>query len=121
MSIRVVILIFCLIRCVTIVAQSQYSITIYRTENGLTSNNILFTFRTSDGFLWIASQYGVNRFDGNTFKNYIHDPNDSLTIGSTLISQILETRNSKVYFVHENGISQIIKIQIVLPTFLLYN
>ncbi|HMY84680.1 MAG: histidine kinase [Saprospiraceae bacterium] len=106
MSIRVVILIFCLIRCVTIVAQSQYSITIYRTENGLTSNNILFTFRTSDGFLWIATQYGVNRFDGNTFKNYIHDPNDSLTIGSTLISQILETRNSKVYFVHENGISQ---------------
>ncbi len=42
----------------------------YTTKDGLPSNSIYRTIIDKKGFLWIAGETGVTRYDGKTFKNY---------------------------------------------------
>lgn len=42
----------------------------YRTANGLSSNSIYQTIIDKKGFLWIAGENGLTRYDGRAFKNY---------------------------------------------------
>lgn len=40
------------------------------TEQGLSGNNVYFFTQDNNGYLWIATETGLSRFDGGTFKNY---------------------------------------------------
>lgn len=42
----------------------------YSTSDGLPSNEVYETLQDDDGYLWIATDGGVSRFDGYEFKNY---------------------------------------------------
>lgn len=42
----------------------------YTIENGLPSNLIKFTEQDDDGFIWIATDGGLSRFDGKTFLQF---------------------------------------------------
>ncbi|MGV6845187.1 MAG: two-component regulator propeller domain-containing protein [Lutibacter sp.] len=46
------------------------SLTNFTTKNGLPSNTIYDVTTDNYGFLWIATDYGVSKFDGKTFTNY---------------------------------------------------
>lgn len=40
------------------------------TEQGLAGNNVYSIIQDNIGYLWIATETGLSRFDGNTFKNF---------------------------------------------------
>ncbi len=42
----------------------------YTLENGLAHSNVLRLFQDSQGYLWLGTQYGLSRFDGESFINY---------------------------------------------------
>lgn len=42
----------------------------YTTENGLASNNVHDIVEDQNGFIWLATHYGISRFDGCSFRNY---------------------------------------------------
>jgi anti-sigma regulatory factor (Ser/Thr protein kinase) len=42
----------------------------YTTKEGLPSNSIYRTIIDRKGFLWVAGESGLSRYDGRTFKNY---------------------------------------------------
>ena len=44
---------------------------LYTIDNGLTDNKILGIVQDSTGYIWIATQHGLNRFDGNTFNSFL--------------------------------------------------
>lgn len=46
---------------------SQYIHRVWQTDDGLPQNSVYATAQTPDGFLWIATQEGLARFDGVTF------------------------------------------------------
>jgi ligand-binding sensor domain-containing protein len=48
----------------------QYSYLRFTTEDGLAGNNIYFIVQDREGFIWIATETGLSRFDGTYFKNY---------------------------------------------------
>jgi signal transduction histidine kinase/ligand-binding sensor domain-containing protein len=50
--------------------QNYILTTNFTLENGLPSNYIYETVEDLDGFLWIATNNGVSRFDGKRFVNY---------------------------------------------------
>ncbi|NBC05989.1 MAG: helix-turn-helix domain-containing protein [Bacteroidetes bacterium] len=68
-------------------AQSLESITV---SDGLSQGMINDILKDSDGFMWFATNNGLNRYDGHTFKVYTHNPFDSLTISGDEISCLLE-------------------------------
>ena len=63
----------------------QYSFYHITTMNGLLSNNIQSIVQDKDGYIWIASTVGLQRYDGIRFKTFRHVKNDSTSIASNLV------------------------------------
>jgi hypothetical protein len=42
----------------------------YDITNGLAGNNVYQSIEDKEGFMWFATETGVSRFDGTTFKNF---------------------------------------------------
>jgi len=53
----------------------------YTTSNGLSDNNVRGIAEDSAGFLWIGTQWGLNRLDGDRFVQY-HSTDDSVSLPS---------------------------------------
>ncbi|MDD5152106.1 MAG: two-component regulator propeller domain-containing protein, partial [Flavobacterium sp.] len=51
-------------------AQSYNKISTFSTNEGLPSNHIYDIVEDNNGFLWIATNNGIARFDGKYFYNY---------------------------------------------------
>lgn len=58
-----------------VAAHSQpYYLKRYQVENGLSHNTIFSTAQDKNGFMWIGTKDGLNRFDGYHFKTFpVHD------------------------------------------------
>ncbi len=48
---------------------NYYSIN-YTTTNGLSQNDVNCLLQDSDGYIWLGTNDGLNRYDGYTFKKY---------------------------------------------------
>jgi hypothetical protein len=55
----------------------------FNLKDGLPSNNIFKIRFDQKGFLWIAHDKGISRYDGNTFKNY-NNPNQKSNVYTDL-------------------------------------
>jgi ligand-binding sensor domain-containing protein len=79
-------------------AQSTY-IEHYDIKSGLPSNTCFFSLQDSQGYIWIATDAGVSRFDGKYFRNYSID--DGLPDNQIL--QIKEDRSGRIWFLSFSG------------------
>jgi len=62
----------------------------------LTTNGAQFTFQDSKGFIWIATNSGLTRFDGYDFK--IFDEKQSVnSISSNLVTTVAEDHNGNLW------------------------
>lgn len=52
------------------VTAREYSYLHFQVRDGLPGNNIYCITQDQDGFIWIATETGLSRFDGTSFKNY---------------------------------------------------
>jgi AraC-like DNA-binding protein/ligand-binding sensor domain-containing protein len=50
--------------------------TIYTTKEGLSNNNVYSVFKDNFGFLWLPTDYGLNRFAPKTLKNNVFLPDE---------------------------------------------
>ncbi|MFI5135015.1 MAG: two-component regulator propeller domain-containing protein, partial [Chitinophagales bacterium] len=67
--------------------------------NGLASTNVSAIAQDSSGFLWLATSNGLQRYDGLHFITYRHDPGDSLSLSSDLISDVFVDHFNNVWAV----------------------
>ena len=75
---------------------------IYNDENGLVSNLTKSLTQDDEGFIWIATDAGISKFDGNTFTNY------QKNLPSLYVKQIINLPSHKLEIVTDFGIGQII-------------
>ena len=66
-------------------------------ENGLSNNSINSIVQTQDGFLWIATNDGLNRFDGQNFKIYKHNIFDSSSLPENYVVTLLASRDGMLW------------------------
>ena len=45
----------------------------FSTDDGLSGNQSLFTFQDNEGFIWIGSNTGTDKYDGYNFNKIISD------------------------------------------------
>jgi Signal transduction histidine kinase len=69
-------------------ASQQYNIERLGIEHGISSNYIVSIAQDKKGFLWFASEFGLNRFDGNRFKIYKKSINDSNSISGNELNKV---------------------------------
>lgn len=60
----------------------------------------------SEGYIWIGTEHGLNRYDGYHFIKYLHDKNDSLTIGHNLVSTLLCEKSGSVWVGTSKGLDK---------------
>lgn len=74
-------------------------------ELGLSQNLISALFQDQQGFIWVGTKDGLNRFDGYQFKVFQHDPFDSATISNNHINCILEDRAGRLWAGTKSGLN----------------
>jgi ligand-binding sensor domain-containing protein len=79
--------------------------TTYTTKDGLSSNTTTCIAKTREGFLWIGTNNGLNRFDGNAFDVFINNPGDSTTIADNNIQCIYTDSKSRLWITTSSGLS----------------
>jgi len=75
-------------------------------NDGLSQNAVFAITQDHKGFMWFGTKDGLNRYDGQTFKVFQHDPYDSTSIIGNFI-QVLHTDQKGWIWVGtlENGLS----------------
>ena len=67
------------------------------TRDGLSNSQINYIYQDSKGFVWIATSYGLNRYDGYRFRTYYSDANDTTTLRSNYVDYIWEDHLGKLW------------------------
>lgn len=89
-------------------AFSQYQVRHFTTENGLPSNGIKgLQWDESTGFLWIATEAGLVRYNGMSFKTF--DINSNPEFGSNRIVTILKNAAGKILVSGQAGNLSVVK------------
>jgi signal transduction histidine kinase/ligand-binding sensor domain-containing protein/DNA-binding response OmpR family regulator len=63
---------------------------------GLSNDYVKTVFRDSSGFLWIGTQYGLNRFDGYSMRVFRNEPSDSTSLFHDDIIRIFQVPGGKL-------------------------
>ena len=74
-------------------------------ENGLPQNTVQALAQTTDGFLWIGTEVGLVRFDGNTFVTY--DQNSKPSLPGNDIQSLLATSDGSLWIGTTDGLAQL--------------
>ena len=67
------------------------------TRDGLSNSQINRIFQDSKGFVWIATAYGLNRYDGYRFHTFYSDATDTLTLRNNYVNDIWEDFEGKLW------------------------
>ena len=66
-------------------------------DDGLSQSMVNAMIQDQRGFLWLATQDGLNRFDGNEFRVYKHNPNDPYSLSSNFVQALYEDMSGKIW------------------------
>ena len=80
----------------------------YSINEGLSQSVVNCLFQDSQGFVWVGTQNGLNRFDGENFKVYRYQPNDSASISNNWIYAISEDRQGNLWVGTKGGLNKYI-------------
>lgn len=78
----------------------------FLTEHGLSQSTIIDIAEDHQGFIWLATEEGLNRFDGENFHYYKRDNGDSNSIASNFIRTILVDQSNTLWVGTANGLSK---------------
>lgn len=86
-------------------AQTEFRAQTYTLKDGLSSEYCRSMYRDKTGFLWISSDKGLNRFDGNSFYTFRHRPEDIHSIANNSCNGILEDSKGRFWINTDDGLS----------------
>ncbi len=76
----------------------SYKFENYSTQHGIVNNYVRNIAKDADGFIWVATNRGLSRFDGFSFKNYLEKG-----LRSSWISHLMKDKNGKFWVTTEGG------------------
>lgn len=86
----------CMICFKTVCAQ-QYQFGTYSFNNGLSSYNAGKIIQDKYGFIWVATQEGINRFDGKNFITVKKDPVGNTGLSENFVTDMVPDKNGKLW------------------------
>lgn len=95
-------LVFLLISVFSLSAEPYY-FRQYDVQDGLSNNIINCITQDHQGFIWIATRDGLNRFDGYSFRVFRNDPDDPQSIGNNSINHIATDKNGVIWVATSRG------------------
>lgn len=70
---------------------------LFTTDRELSSSLINQIYQDRNGFIWIATEDGLNRYDGAKFTIYKHEPNNEHSLAHSFVRTIFEDSKGHVF------------------------
>ena len=102
----VVVMIFFLLQKGT-AQRFNFALEQFTTDNGLSHESVISITKDKDGFLWIGTANGLNRFDGISFKVFLNHPDQSHTIPGNYIAGTALDKKGYLWVATNNGLCRI--------------
>jgi diguanylate cyclase (GGDEF)-like protein/PAS domain S-box-containing protein len=109
MTNKITVVIFCLLSIFSVNAQDRLWFEEINIEDGLSQSTILCMYQDRKGFIWIGTQYGLNRFDGYHFETYLNEIDNDKSISSNYILSIFEDSKGVLWVATDNGLNALNK------------
>ena len=81
----------------------EYSFKHFSVASGLAANTVSSIAQDEDGYIWIATTNGLQRYDGNSFINFKSRENDSTSIPSNHISFLYKDKQGNLWLIGDNN------------------
>lgn len=91
--------------CYLAQGQSKFSFKRWGIEDGLSQSTITQIAQDKAGFIWLGTQDGLNRFDGNNFKVYKHKENDTNSLSNNYVISLVCDSSGNVWVGTTNGLN----------------
>lgn len=75
-------------------------------EDGLSQSDITAMVQDETGFLWMATNNGLNRYDGYNFVTYKHAPDKEQSISGNVIFTLDAAREGQIWIGSKNGLDR---------------
>ena len=76
-------------------------------NDGLSQNRIYSILQDRRGFMWFATEDGLNRYDGNAFVVYKNNPDDPNTLSANLIQNLIEDGHGYLWIGTWGGLNKL--------------
>jgi len=77
----------------------------FTSEQGLSQNNVSCITKDQDGFVWIGTGDGLNRFDGYSFVHFSHSDDDSASLSNDVIRNLLLDSKGRLWVGTYHGLN----------------
>ena len=84
-------------------AQNSYRFRNYTISDGLSQSNVSTLVQDNTGSIWVGTQDGLNRFDGQTFEIFTPDNTKGIENGDFICS--IKASNGIIWFGTSNGLT----------------
>lgn len=72
-------------------------------QSGLSNNKVKCIVQDQRGFIWIGTEDGLNRYDGEHFVKFLHHPSQPNSISGNVITDIVEDKEGVLWIATEDG------------------
>lgn len=73
------------------------------TAQGLSQGMIFDLLQDTEGFIWVATKNGLNRYDGYGFKVFTNDPYNAHSLSSNTVVKLFEDSKGRIWAGTENA------------------
>lgn len=90
-------------------AQSSGDFSLLSVNEGLSQGMVFDIYQSRDGYLWIATKDGLNRYDGYRFEIFSPDPFDPFSIATSMVYQIFEDSRGLIWLSYHGGVDILVR------------
>ncbi|MCE7040469.1 two-component regulator propeller domain-containing protein [Dyadobacter sp. CY312] len=83
-------------------------VTRYSIPDGLSFGVVNSIAQDRKGYIWVATDDGLNRFDGHSFKVYKHNSEDKNSVSGNYIKSLLQDKDGTIWVSSRNGLNEFI-------------
>jgi signal transduction histidine kinase/DNA-binding response OmpR family regulator/ligand-binding sensor domain-containing protein len=86
-----------------VTAQNAAGYEVISIAQGLSQGMVFDMLQDKEGFIWVATKNGLNRYDGYGFKVFTNDPYNAHTLSSNTIVKLFEDAKGRIWAGTENA------------------
>lgn len=75
-------------------------------EQGLSQATVNTVAQDHEGYIWIGTQDGLNRYDGYKIVQYHHNPNDPSSLSHSFINKVVVDKSGVIWILTAEGIDR---------------
>ena len=79
---------------------------LFTVDRQISSSMVNHLYQDSKGYIWVATENGLNKYDGVKFTVYRHDSQDSASLNNNYVKVVYENREGRLLVGTQTGMQE---------------